>query len=115
MLRNRNRNRDFMGYEPPMPQHQPAPSSLDSQTERLLDLSETVGQLGGQNDLLNEDNRRLEDENADLKKRNTELSEKVRGYESRAERAEAGYKSGAQLVAEAEEAILEIKAKAKAK
>jgi regulator of replication initiation timing len=94
-----------MGYQPPMQPVIPTPSALDPQNERLLDLSEQVGQLGSQNDMLNEDNRRLEQENADLRKRNQELQERNTRLESEAAAASAGYKSGAALVDEIEQAL----------
>lgn len=109
MLRNKNRNRDFMGYEPPMPPSQPSVSNLDPKDERLLDLSEMVGQLGGQNDMLNEDNRRLEDENGSLRKDNAILQERNTALQLSDSETRAGYKSGSQLVEEIEEALAEKK------
>lgn len=70
MRRYQNRNRDMMGYAgEPAPSFKPPqmPSQLDAKDERLLELSAEVGNLAGQNDLLVEDNGRLEDENRKMR------------------------------------------------
>ena len=106
MLRNRNRNGNFMaGYHEPTAQPVPSPSGLDPQNERLLDLSEVVGQLGSQNEMLNEDNRRLEQENEDLRERNGVLQKRNTELERQEAGVTAGYKSGSQLVEEIEAAL----------
>lgn len=108
MRRYQNRNRDMMGYAgEPAPSFKPPqmPSQLDPKDERLLELSAEVGNLQGQNDLLAEDNGRLEDEVRELRNENKRLTESNRNYESQADRAEAGYKSGQQLVDEIEKAL----------
>lgn len=71
MRRYQNRNRDMMGYADPAPSFKPPqmPSQLDPKDERLLELSAEVGNLAGQNDLLVEDNSRLEDENQEMRSR----------------------------------------------
>lgn len=108
----RNRNQDFAGYRheyPPMPMqppvYTPPRDQLDPKDERLLELSQEVGKLYGVNDLLQEDNVRLEEEVRELRADNKRLKESNRNYESQAERAEAGYKSGQQLVDEIEKAL----------
>lgn len=87
----RNRNQDFAGYRqeyPPMPMqppiYTPPRDQLDPKDERLLELSQEVGKLYGVNDLLQEDNVRLEGEakelhgkNIQLEKRNRELEENL--------------------------------------
>lgn len=82
MLRNRRNRYDFMGEEhrayPPEQRMQPLPpiSQLDAQTERLAEQAEDIGWLKGQNDLLNEDNQRLEQTVKDLEERNRTLQER---------------------------------------
>jgi regulator of replication initiation timing len=71
MLRNQRSRNDFMGMdntyrEQPM-QPLPPKSQLDATSERLAEQAEDIGWLKAQNDLMNEDNRRLEQENKDLK------------------------------------------------
>lgn len=104
MLRNRY-NPNTMGYAPEQPMQQPPVSKLDPKDERLIEQSEEIGWHKGQNGLLNEDNTRLERDNEKLREENKELREKNRGYENSATRAEAGYKSGQQLVDEIEAAL----------
>lgn len=109
MLRNRNRNRDYIGYDP-QPSAPASVSKLDPKDERLLDLSEMVGQLGGQNDLLNEDNQRLETENANLLKEYRTLTERNQELERQDTENDAGHKSVSQFIEELEEAIAHKKA-----
>ena len=85
MRRYANRYRGMMDYQDPAPSFQPPqmPSQLDPKDERLLELSAEVGNLHGQNDLLVEDNGRLEDEIREIKKENRELSERNMELETR--------------------------------
>lgn len=104
MRRYANRNRYFMAYEEPR-QPMPPANQLDPKDERLIEAHLEIGRIQGANDLLAEDNGRLEDENRglrdeikDIRKRNSEL-------EQREVAASAGYKSGADLVEEIETAL----------
>jgi predicted nuclease with TOPRIM domain len=113
MLRNRNRNMLGMLAEgnyvnTPVPP-QPAVNQLDAKDERLVDLSETVGQLGAQNDMLNEDNRRLEQKVKDLSERNSELQKRNTELERQHSADSAAYKSGQKLVDEIESALKDRK------
>lgn len=110
MRRYAGRSHDFMGY-PSEPQPAQRPNALDPKDERLIEQSEEIGFLKGQNDLLAEDNGRLEDDNRKLRDDNKTLKESNREYERREESAQAGYKSGQQLVDEVEEAIKKMKGK----
>lgn len=110
MLRNRRSPNDFMrndGMYPSEPRVQSLPpvSQLDAQTERLAEQAEDIGWLKGQNDLLNEDNRRLETANQKLEERVAELHRRNVELERQESAASAAYKSGSQLVEEIEEAL----------
>lgn len=111
MLRNRH-NPNTMGYagEPPQPAYPPI-SKLDPKDERLIEQSEDNGYLKGLNEMLNEDNRRLEQENAELRGQMQEVQERNTILESREAAASAGYKSGQQLVDEIEAALTSKKEK----
>ncbi len=112
MRRYANRNRDFMAYREPQMQPLIPANQLDPKDERLIEAHVEIGRLQGVNDLLAEDNGRLEDENRslcdeikDIRKRNVEL-------EQREVAAQAGYKSGQDLIDEIEAALqkkLEVK------
>lgn len=67
------------GYGMQQPPMQPLPpkSQLDAQTERLAEQAEDIGWLKGQNDMLNEDNRRLEQENGNLRGVNERLQRQL--------------------------------------
>lgn len=87
MLRNQRSRNDFMGMdngyrEQPM-QPLPPVSQLDAQTERLAEQAEDIGWLKGQNDLLNEDNKRLETESRDLREANKTLQSRNMELEKR--------------------------------
>lgn len=107
-----NRNRDFMTYPEPQMQPLTPANQLDPKDERLIEAHMEIGRLQGTNDLLAEDNGRLEDENRslrdeikDIRKRNIEL-------ENRDAAASAAYKSGSDIVEEIESALrkkLEVK------
>lgn len=104
MLRNRY-NPNGMGYaEPPMMPTPPI-SRLDAKDERLVEQSEDIGYLKGQNELLDEDNRRLEQTVKDLEERNRQLQDRNTELEKRESAAQAGYKTGSQLVEEIESAL----------
>lgn len=104
MRRYANRNRDFMGYEEPRMPMPPA-NQLDPKDERLIEAHLEIGRLQGANDLLAEDNGRLEDENRQLREEIKEVREKNKQYELGERAAQAGYKSGSQLVDEIESAL----------
>lgn len=87
MLRNRRGKNDFMGYHNdngmggyPGQGMVPVPpiSQLDATSERLAEQAEDIGWLKGQNDLLMEDNRRLEQENQALRENNERLTNQAR-------------------------------------
>lgn len=104
MLRNRY-NPTKMGYDPGFAPPIAPVSKLDPKDERLIEQSEEIGFLKGQNDLLNEDNRRLEEDNASLRSELKEARERNTELERRDSAASAGYKSGQQLVDEIESAL----------
>ena len=92
----RNRNQDFAGYRqeyPGMPMqppvYTPPRDQLDPKDERLLELSQEVGKLYGVNDLLQEDNVRLEGEVKELRADNKRLKESNHEYERRENQSEA--------------------------
>lgn len=104
MRRYANRNRDFMGYEEPrMPM--PPTNQLDPKDERLIEAHLEIGRLQGANDLLAEDNGRLEDDNRQLREEIKEVRDRNRTLEQRETQAQAGYKSGQQLVDDIEKAL----------
>lgn len=110
MLRNRHRQ-DMMagGYDPGMQPSQPPVSKLDPKDERLLELSQIVGQLQTECEMLNEDNRRLERDNAELKGSNKILSERNTELETEAAADKAGYTSATDLIEEIREKLKEEK------
>lgn len=69
--------------QPPM-QPLPPKSQLDAQTERLAEQAEDIGWLKGQNDMLNEDNRRLEQENQGLRETNERLQSRLNDVQNEA-------------------------------
>jgi hypothetical protein len=85
----RNQNQDFNGYkqefpgsfEPPVYTPPKMPNQLDPKDERLLELSQEVGKLYGVNDLLQEDNVRLETEVRQLRRENKQLERANRELE----------------------------------
>lgn len=106
MRRYQGRSDRFMGYEtqPPMMPALPA-SQLDAKDERLLELSLEVGRLQGANDLLVEDNGRLEDDNATLRKANVDYSKRIIEFERADAAASAGHKSASDILDEFEQEI----------
>lgn len=113
MQRYANRNRDMMGFEPPIQQAPYMPSKLEPKDERLIEQSEEIGFLKGQNDLLVEDNVRLEDENRRLKERNQELADKVRKFEQTENFVAGSIDSEHAIVREIKKVIEEVKGKKK--
>lgn len=75
MRRYRNHNNNFAGHDPDMLPI-PTPSRLEPKDERLVEQAEDIGWQKGQNDLLAEDNSRLEIENAELRESNKVLQER---------------------------------------
>lgn len=103
---------DFM----PEPEFRPGLISfkdpLELKDQHLVALSNTNGFLAGRNAELEKTVYRLEERNRKLEAEVTELREDNKRYEISERQAQAGYKSGSQLVDEIEKALqkkLEVK------
>lgn len=89
MRRYANRyNRDMMAgsYEPPVYTPPTPPNTLDPKDERLIEAHLEIGRLQSANELIVEDNARLEEENRELKKTNSELKSSNESYREQAAR-----------------------------
>jgi hypothetical protein len=94
------------GMQPPM-QPLPPKSQLDAQTERLAEQAEDIGWLKGQNDMLNEDNRRLEQEKASL----VESNQRLQSAANEASADRVSHDSVTELLDELKEALTAGKVK----
>lgn len=118
MLRNRYQHHDFRQEFPPMrvpsPEaiYTPPRDQLDPKDERLLDLSKEVGRLQGVNDLLQEDNVRLEQEVEQAKKEMSRLRERNAKLEEEATSERAAERSAASVI---DEFIEELKNRSNAR
>lgn len=84
---DRYRNRDMMaGYPEPSYTLPTPPNQLDPKEERLIEAHLEIGRLQSANELIIEDNARLEEENRELKKSNSELKDSNDSYRERAAR-----------------------------
>lgn len=108
MRRYQNRNRDMMGFDPPVYTPPQADSHLDPKDERLLELSQRLGEVEAIRDLVAEDNGRLEEDNERLRRENKELRERNTRLEP-----EASELKGARELVDEIESVLVTKKKEK--
>lgn len=102
MRRYHNPNRGMMGLEPPIYTPPQNASQLDPKDERLLELSQRLGEVEAIRDLVTDDNGRLEEDNERLRRENKEL----RDRNSRLESEESERKGAEELVDEIESVLV---------